>query len=123
VRNVFRPAAVVEAWLELMRPAQAQAVRAVMQAVAAAHPGLQVAVKWGSLVVQQGEQTLLTVTPFRRFVHLQLTHGAALVRQFPMLVGQGPGARLYRLRISDPVDEPLITAMTSALLARLPSLR
>jgi hypothetical protein len=119
VRNVYRPAAVVEAWLELMRPTQAQAVQRVMQAVAEAHPRLTVAVKWGSLVVTLDDQALLTITPFNKFVHLQLLHGAALVRRFPMLVGQGPGARLYRMRISEPIDQALVTEMTRAALDRV----
>ena len=119
MRNVYRPAAVVEAWLELMRPAQAAAVRTVMKAVAQAHPGLSVAVKWGSLMVLLGDQPQLSITPFNKFVHLQLLHGAVLMRRFPMLAGQGPGARLYRMRISEPIDEALVTEMTRALLARV----
>lgn len=118
MRSVWRPAPVITAWLELLPAAQAQALQQALLVLRRAAPTLEPEVKWGNLVLQHQGVPVLALAPARRSVQLQVFHGSALARLFPMLEGVGPGPRVLRWRLSQPVDEPLLAAVGQAAAAQ-----
>lgn len=117
MRSVWRPAPIIEAWLELLPATQAQAVRTALAALQRAAPALEPAVKWGNVVLQHKGSPVLALAPARRSLQLQVFHGAALARRFPMLEGAGPGPRALRWRLAEPADDELLGALAQAALA------
>jgi hypothetical protein len=117
MRSVYRPSAIVEAWFDLMPPAQAANCRALMQAVSAASSELAPVVKWGQLIFLNNGHHAFAVAPFRRHVHFQVFNGSAVAHRFPMLRGSGPGLRHLRWRHGEPVDGELVTVIARAALA------
>jgi hypothetical protein len=114
MRGVYRPAAIVQAWFELLPARQVPTTRALLDAVQAAVPELVAQVKWGNLVCMAGNMSVLAIAPGRRHVHLQVFEGMALQRRFPMLRGDGPGLRHLMYRHGDAIDEPLVRALVAA---------
>jgi hypothetical protein len=114
MRGVYRPAAIVQAWFELLPARQVPTTRALLEAVQVAAPELVPQVKWGNLVCMSGNLSVLAIAPARRHVHLQLFEGMVLQRRFPMLRGDGPGMRHVIYRHGDAIDDALVRALAAA---------
>ena len=105
-RTVVRPEWLIEAWLEMLPPRQAETMRALHQAVLAASPALLPGVKWGNLVYLREGRPLALLTPYRTAVHLQLAQPRHVRRRPHRL---GPGAGTQRFRLGQPVDLETVT--------------
>jgi hypothetical protein len=114
MRGVYRPAAIVQAWFDLLPARHVGTTRALLDAVQAAAPDLTVQVKWGNLVCQLGGASVLAIAPSRKHVHLQVFDGMALQRRFPMLRGDGPGLRHLLYRHGEAIDDGLVHALVIA---------
>jgi hypothetical protein len=114
MRNLVQPAALIDAWLELLPVAQARSLAGLHTLVMSAEPALRPDVKWGNLVYIHDRRPLLALTPHRRSVQLQLFAGAALMRQFPSLEDCGPDGRQAMFRHGDPVPGDWVISLVRA---------
>jgi hypothetical protein len=108
MRTLLRPAAVVEAWFDMLPPGREQTARELQAAVMSAGPDLQQVVKWGNLVFSSRGAHAFAIVPHKSHAHLQVFRGASLERQFPQLEGSGKGVRHLRVRYGLPLDEELV---------------
>jgi hypothetical protein len=114
MRLLVRPAAIVDAWFDNLRPEQQPVARGLQSAVLAAAPSLTQAVKWGNLVFLHRGLHALSIQVFKAHAHLQLFNGASLARSFPALEGNGRGMRHLKWRHHEQIDEPLVRALAVA---------
>ncbi len=117
MRRPKRPAPLVDAWFDLLPPAQQPLARLLHGMVLDAAPQLVPAVRWGTLVYLGVGSALLTLAPQRTHLRLHVAQGAALAARFPELEGASPTARWLRLGYDDPVDRDLLRDLVHAAAA------
>jgi hypothetical protein len=123
VRLIGQPAALVQAWLDMLRPEQQPAALALSAAVLAAEPALTRAVKWGNLVFLHNGAHAVAVVAHRDHVNLQIFNGAALAPAFPALEGTGKGVRHLKFRYLQQLDAALVQAVVRASVEQLDTVR
>jgi uncharacterized protein YdhG (YjbR/CyaY superfamily) len=114
MRHLARPAAMVASFFDSLPPGQVATVMALHQAVLAAAPGIDQAVRWGNLMFLVRGNHLATLVPHKAQAHLQFCQGALLAEQFPQLEGVGKGMRILKFRYSQPVDVGLVQRIVAA---------
>lgn len=114
MRRNARSGALVAAYFDNLDPAARPTARALQQAVAAAAPQLEQAVKWGNLCFQLNGRTLLAVSVHKTHASLQFFNSAALAAQYPVLEGAARGTRHLKCRYSQPVDAALVQTLVQA---------
>ena len=107
----------VASFFDSLPSGQVATVMALHQAVMAAAPGIDQAVRWGNLMFLARGQQLATLVPHKGQAHLQLVQGALLAEQFPQLEGVGKGMRILKFRYSQPVDADLVRRVITAAMA------
>lgn len=120
MRLPLRPAALVNAWFDLLPPGQLATTRALYTLVTATAPQWGQAVKWGHLVFTAGGLHALAIAPHNASLHLQVFRGAELSHRFPALEGHSRGLRQLRMRYGQPLDEELVTELVLAVAAMMP---
>ncbi len=123
MRPIGRPAALVQAWLDTLRPEQQQAALALNDATLAAEPGLTRAIKWGNLVFMHNGVHAVAVVAHRDHVNLQVFNGAMLAPEFPALEGTGKGVRHLKFRGAQTPDVALVQAVVRASVEQLSAAR
>lgn len=113
----MKPAALVQAWLDTLRPEQQLAAIALNDAVLAAEPDLARTIKWGNLVFVHLGKNALALTMHKDHANLQLFNGAALAAAFPSLEGSGKSLRHLKFRYAQPIDADLVQAAVRASIA------
>jgi len=108
MRSLLRPAAIVEAWFDMLPPAHAPTIRRLRDAVLEAGPELQQVVKWGNLVFVHHGAHAFAIVPHKAHAQLQVFRGALMALEFPELEGTGKGPRHLRVRYGHPLDEDLL---------------
>ena len=121
MRSIVRPAALVQAWLDTLRPDQQQTALALSDAVLAAEPALLRSIKWGNLVFMHQGVHAVAVVIHKDHANLQVFNGAVLAAGFPALEGTGKGVRHLKVRYSQPPDAALVTAVVLASIEQLAS--
>ena len=121
MRPIGRPAALVQAWLDTLRPEQQQAALALNDATLAAEPGLTRAIKWGNLVFMHNGVHAVAVVAHRD--HVNLHNGAMLAPEFPALEGTGKGVRHLKFRGAQTPDVALVQAVVRASVEQLSAAR
>jgi hypothetical protein len=119
VRSIVRPAALVQAWLDTLRPDQRETALALNDAALAAEPGLARTIKWGNLMFLHEGLHAVAVVVHKDHANLQVFNGALLAPGFPELEGVGKGVRHLKIRYSQTCDAALVTAVVRACVARL----
>lgn len=119
MRLLVRPAAIVDAWFDNLRPEQQRIAKGLQSVVLVAAPSLTQAVKWGNLVFLHRGLHALSIQVFKTHVHLQLFNGASLARAFPALEGNGRGMRHLKWRHHEQIDETLVRALAAACVASI----
>jgi uncharacterized protein YdhG (YjbR/CyaY superfamily) len=114
MRSTIRPAALVEAWFDMLPPTQLDLARELRAAVVAAEPQLAQSVKWGNLLFTLGGVHLLAIMTHRTHANLQVFPGSQLVHRFPQLEGKGKGLRHLRYFYDEPVEPDLVRAIVRA---------
>ncbi|NDY91565.1 DUF1801 domain-containing protein [Ideonella livida] len=114
MRSSARPKALVAAWFDFLSPAQRPACEVLQRAVRLAVPEVQEAVKWGNLVFSVNEVVFMALVPHKAHVHLQVLNGSLLPPGLAPLEGTGRGSRNLRVRLTQPVDVPLVEALAAA---------
>ena len=123
MRLIGRPAALVQAWLDTLRPDQQRAAMALNAAVLAAEPALARAVKWGNLVFMHNAMNAVALAVHRDHINLQVFNGAALAAVFPALEGTGKGVRNLKFRYAQTPDAALVQAVVRASVEQLGAVR
>jgi hypothetical protein len=123
VRSIVRPAALVQAWLDTLRPDQQQAALALNAAALAAEPALTRAIKWGNLVFMHGGVHAVAVAIHRDHANLHVFNGALLAAHFPSLEGTGKGMRHLKFRYTQAPDAALVQAVVRASVEQLAAAR
>ena len=108
MRSLLRPAAIVDAWFDMLPPGHAPTIRRLREAVMAAAPDLQQVVKWGNLVFVHKGAHAFAIVPHKAHAQLQVFRGALMMLQFPELEGNGKGPRHLKVRYGHPLDEDLV---------------
>ena len=121
MRSIVKPAALVQNWLETLRPEQRDTALALNDATLAAEPALARAIKWGNLVFLHQGVHAVAVVMHKDHANLQVFNGALLAPDFPALEGTGKGLRHLKFRYSQAVDVALVTAVVRACIAQLAS--
>lgn len=119
MRHLVRPGALVAAFFDTLSESQQACARSLQQAVLAAVPDIEQAVKWGNLTFMYGGRNVLALALHKTHAHLQVFNGAQLAMQFPELEGVGKGQRHLKLRYGHPVDAELVGDLVQASI-RLP---
>jgi hypothetical protein len=101
-------------FFDSLLPGQVATVKALHEAVLTAAPGIDQAVRWGSLTFLVRGESLATLVPHKAQVHLQVAQGALLAQRFPQLEGVGKGMRILKFRYSQPVDVDLVQRIIAA---------
>jgi hypothetical protein len=114
MRTLLRPAAVIEAWFDMLPPGREAIARELQNVVMAAGPDLQQVVKWGNLVFSARGTHAFAIVPHKTHAHLQVFRGASLEMRFPELEGSGKGVRHLRFRYGQPVDDELVRDVVRA---------
>jgi hypothetical protein len=114
MRTLLRPAAIVDAWFDMLPPAHAPTIRALRAAVMAAGPELQQVVKWGNLVFTWHGSHAFAIVAHKSHAHLQVFRGALVALEFPELEGSGKGPRHLKVRYGHPVDEEQVHEIVRA---------
>lgn len=112
----------VASFFDSLPPGQVATAMALHQAVLAAAPDIDQAVRWGSLMFLVRGNPLVTLLPHKGQAHLQFFQGALLAAQFPQLEGAGKGMRILKFRYSQSVDVDLVRRIIVAAL-QVPSVR
>jgi len=116
VRQLVRPGALVAAYFDTLSEPQTTCARSLQQAVLAAAPDIEQAVKWGNLTFVAAGRNLMALALHKSHAHLQVFHGAQLALQFPELDGVGKGQRHLKLKYSQAVDAELVGDLVRASL-------
>ncbi|MEY4748417.1 MAG: hypothetical protein RIQ60_631 [Pseudomonadota bacterium] len=116
MRQLVRPGALVAAYFDTLSEPQLACARSVQQAVLAAAPDIEQAVKWGNLTFVAAGRNLMALALHKAHAHLQVFHGAQLALQFPELEGVGKGQRHLKLKYSQSVDAGLVGDLVRASL-------
>lgn len=116
MRSTLRSAALVEAWFDMLPPAQLPLARELRQAVMEAEPQLGQSVKWGNLLFTWGGTHLLAIMTHKTHANLQVFLGAQLAGRFPQLEGTGKGLRHLKCRYGQPLDRDLVHALVRSSL-------
>jgi hypothetical protein len=116
MRTLLRPAAIVEAWFDMLPPGREPTMRALQAAVLGAGPELQQVVKWGNLVFSTRGAHAFAIVPHKSQAHLQVFRGASLEQRFPQLEGSGRGLRHLKFRYGQPIDQELVRTVVHAAL-------
>jgi hypothetical protein len=119
VRQLVRPGALVAAFFDTLTEPQQACARSLQQAILAAAPEVEQAVKWGNLTFLHGGRNLMALALHKSHAHLQVFNGAQLALQFPELEGVGKGQRHLKLKYGQAVDAELVRELVQASL-RLP---
>lgn len=114
MRTLVKSAALVEAWFDMLAPAQRALARELQAAVLAAAPQLTRTVKWGNLLFMHHGANAIAIAVHRGHVNLQFFDGAALAERFPLLEGTGDRVRHLRCRYGEPVDPDLLRRLVQA---------
>jgi Domain of unknown function (DU1801) len=114
-RSLLRPEWLIDAWMELMPPRQAETLRTLHQAVLAASPALMPCIKWGNVVYLRDGRPIAQLTPHRLAAHLQLLQPRRVRRTHH----RGPGAGCLRFRHSQPIDAHEVTSQVVGVLRSL----
>ncbi len=100
MRSLLRPAAIVEAWFDMLPPAHAPTIRRLRDAVMEAGPELQQVVKWGNLVFVHHGAHAFAIVPHKAHAQLQVFRGALMSDRVPRArrhrQGAAPPARALR---------------------------
>jgi hypothetical protein len=104
MRSMLRSAAVIDAWFDTLAPAQRALARALRDAVLAAEPALEMAIKWGNLVFSLDRTHALAIAVYRDHLNLQVFNGARIQPRHPQLAGSGRSMRHLRLGYGLPPD-------------------
>ena len=108
MRTLLRPAAIVDAWFDMLPPGHAPTIQALRAAILEAGPELQQVVKWGNLVFTHHGTHAFAIVPHKSHANLQVFRGALMEAQFPELEGGGRGPRVLKVRYGHPIDEDLV---------------
>ena len=119
MRSALRSAALVDAWLDTLRPEQQELARALRNSVLAAAPALTMSIKWGNLVFSHEGVHALAIVVHKERANLQVFNGALLTGRFAQLEGSGKGMRHLKLRYRQPVDDALVQAVVVACVEQL----
>jgi len=116
MRRPLQSPALVNAFLDTLRPEQRETALTMQQAVLDAAPHLRAEVKWGNLCFIQDRDNVMALVMHKANAHLQVFNGALLVVDFPELEGAGRGMRHIKSRYRQPVNTELIRDLTRACL-------
>jgi len=119
MRSMLHSAALIDAWLDTLEPAQRETAAALRDCVLAAEPGLAQSIKWGNLLFSHAGRHALAIAIYKEHATLQVFNGVALAAQFPALEGAGRGMRHLKQRYGQPVDAARIEAIVSACVAEM----
>jgi len=119
VRSIVLPVALVEAWLDSLRPEQQALARALSDATLQAEPALMRTIKWGNLVFLLNGVHAVAVVMHKDHANLQLFNGALLADSFQALEGSGKGLRHLKFRYRQAPDLALVTEVVRACVERL----
>ena len=119
MRSIVRPVALIQAWLDTLRPEQRTTALALNEAALAAVPALVRTIKWGNLVFMHEGVHAVAVVIHKDHANLQVFNGALLAEAFPALEGTGKGVRHLKLRYAQAIDAALVTAVVQACVERL----
>jgi hypothetical protein len=122
VRSIVKPAALVQNWLETLRPEQRDTALALNDATLAAEPTLLRTIKWGNLMFLHQGVHAVSVVMHKDHANLQVFNGALLAPAFPALEGTGKGLRHLKFRYSQAVDTGLVTTVVRASVEQLGSI-
>jgi hypothetical protein len=114
VRQLVRPGALVAAYFDTLSEPQMICARSLQQAVLAAAPEIEQAVKWGNLTFLGAGRNLLALALHKSHAHLQVFGGAQLALQFPELEGVGKGQRHLKLKYGQMVNAELVGDLVRA---------
>ena len=121
MRSIVRPVALIEAWLDTLRPDQRATALALKEATLAAEPTLMRTIKWGNLIFMHQGVHAVAVVIHKDHANLQVFNGGLLIESFPALEGAGKGVRHLKVRYAHAVDVPLVTTLVRASVAQLAS--
>ena len=116
MRSPVRPAALIQAHLDTLEPAQRELVEALQKLVLGHAPNLTQTLQWGNIVFQRHGRNAIGIAAHRDHVHLQFFNGQALAVQFSALEGHGRGLRFLKLRPGRAIDEELVAHLVQASL-------
>lgn len=114
MRTLLRPAAIVDAWFDMLPPGREATMRELRALVMGTAPELQQVVKWGNLVFSAGGSHAFALVAHKSQAHLQVFRGHALERRFPQLEGSGKGLRHLKFRYGQPIDAELVREVVNA---------
>ncbi len=103
-------------WYEKRTPEQAAIARALQDAVTAAAPAADLAVKWGHPTWSQGGP-LCQIKPQKAYVGLAFWWGARLDDPSGALTGTGEKMRTARFATRDAVDADVVAALVRGAVA------
>lgn len=116
MRRPLQSPALVNAFLDSLRPEQRESVTALQQVIAASAPQLRQEVKWGNLCFINDRDSVMAIVPHKVNVHLQVFNGVLLLHEFPELEGAGRGMRHIKIRYRQPVDRQRVAELTQSCL-------
>jgi uncharacterized protein YdhG (YjbR/CyaY superfamily) len=121
VRSIVRPAALVQSWLDTLRPDQQETAQALHDAVLAAEPALTRTIKWGNLMFMHHGAHAVSVVVHKAHANLQVFNGAMLAARFQALEGIGKGMRHLKFSYTQPVDPSLVADVVRACIQQMGS--
>ena len=121
MRSLVQPAALIDAWLDTLRPDQQITALALSEATLAAGPALVRSIKWGNLMFMHQGVHVVAVVIHKDHANLQVFNGALLAHAFPALEGTGKSVRHLKLRYTQPFDVAQVTAVVQACVEQLAS--
>lgn len=119
MRRPIHSIALVNSFFENLPAEQREVAQSLQQAVLQAAPHLRQEVKWGNLCFQDNGENIIAIVLHKAQAHLQVFNGAQLAPRFPQLEGTGRGMRLLKCRYRQPIDQPLVAAITQASIEAL----
>ena len=108
----MRPAALIQAHLDTLEPAQRELVEALQKLVLGHAPNLTQTLQWGNIVFQRHGRNAIGIAAHRDHVHLQFFNGQALAVQFSALEGHGRGLRFLKLFVPSGIPVYILPLVT-----------
>ncbi|MDE2401782.1 MAG: DUF1801 domain-containing protein [Burkholderiales bacterium] len=112
MRRPLQSPALINAFLDSLRPEQRDTVQAIQQVVLAAAPNLRQEVKWGNLCFVNDRDNVMAIVPHKANAHFQIFNGVVLLSDFPELEGAGKGMRHIKTRYRQPINDELVRELT-----------
>jgi hypothetical protein len=107
MRTLLRPAAIVDAWFDMLPPGREATMRELRALIMGTAPELH-------LVFSAGGSHAFALVAHKSQAHLQVFRGHALERRYPQLEGSGKGLRHLKFRYGQPIDTELVREVVNA---------